>query len=87
MNNNWTKDSNLISSNQIEKLSKLYSINERFYLSLNEVLSSIFIGHCCLFHLLVQKIFLLRSNFFEHVQYFLKTVKFFDYGQKQDFTL
>ena len=46
MNNNWTKDSNLISSNQIEKLSKLYSINERFYLSLNEVLSSIFIRHC-----------------------------------------
>ena len=41
----------------------------------------------CLFHLLVQKLFLLSSNFFEHVQYFLNTVKFFDHGQKQDFTL
>ena len=43
--------------------------------------------HLCLFHLPVQKIFLPRSNFFEHVQYFLNTVKFFDHGQKQDFTL
>ena len=43
--------------------------------------------HFCLFHLLVQKIFLPSSNFFEHVQYFLNTVKFFDHGQKQDFTI
>ena len=41
----------------------------------------------CLFHLLVQKVFFLSSKFFEHVQYFLNTVKFFDHGQKQDFTL
>ena len=41
----------------------------------------------CLIHLLVQKILWLHSNFFEHVQYFLNTVKFFDQGQKQDFTL
>ena len=40
-----------------------------------------------LFHLLVQKLFLPRSNFFEHVQYFLNTITFFDHGQKQDFTL
>ena len=41
----------------------------------------------CLFHLLLRKLFLPRSNFFEHIQYFLNTVKFFDHGQKQDFTL
>ena len=41
----------------------------------------------CLFHLLVQKLFLPHSNFFEHVQYFLNRVKFFDHGQMQDFTL
>ena len=41
----------------------------------------------CLIHLPIQKTFLPRSNFFEHVQYFLNTVKFFDHGQKQDFTL
>ena len=29
----------------------------------------------CLFHLLVQKVFFLSSNFFEHVQYFLIMVK------------
>ena len=28
------------------------------------------------------KIFLPSLNFFEHVQYFLNTVKFFDHGQK-----
>ena len=44
-------------------------------------------GASCLFHLLVQKSFLLCSNFFEHVQYFLNIVKFFDHGQRQDFTL
>ena len=55
----------------------------------NDVAVTMQFGTCylCLFHLLVQKLFLPRSNFFEHVQYFLNTVKFFDHGQKQDFTL
>ena len=33
------------------------------------------------------KIIFTAFKFFEYVQYFLKTVKFFDHGQKQDFTL
>ena len=41
----------------------------------------------CLFYLLIQKLFLPRSNFFEPIQYFLNPVKFFDHGQRQDFTL
>ena len=41
----------------------------------------------CPFYLLVQKVFLPRLIFFDHVQYFLNPVKFFDHGQKQDFTL
>ena len=40
----------------------------------------------CLFHLLVQKLFLPPSNFFEHVQYISNVVKFSDHGQTQDFT-
>ena len=33
------------------------------------------------------KIIFTLFKFFEYVQYFLKTVKFFDHGQKQDFTI
>ena len=67
----------------LEDASSDYLFKKRIHSNINPTVGT----HCCLFHLLVQKIFLQRSIFFEHVQYFLNTVKFFDHGQKQDFTL
>ena len=78
---------------KLQDLNKMYNQTKKSYKfwtkveKLQNLNNDQNVAYSCLFHLLVQKLFLPRSNFFEHVQYFLNTVKFFDHGQKQDFTL